>query len=215
MNFYLSRCLPSLEQKIATNYRCKGMPLSSFLLKPMQRITRYPLLIKNVSGKYSLCVLLKYFWYLLCESLPKNNSSSCWSDPGEHPRRSCRPQPTERSSGASWGTVFSGQWGGPGERELRQAGVDPEPHPMWGPYRGKHNQTWLMSIYIKFLNNGIWSRISFTSEFVLCGSKTISHTHSSKGREHFSLKQTELDSFLLFLLSTVTTYFLPFLSSST
>lgn len=28
--------------------RCKGMPLSSFLLKPMQRVTRYPLIIKNV-----------------------------------------------------------------------------------------------------------------------------------------------------------------------
>ncbi|CAE1260660.1 unnamed protein product [Acanthosepion pharaonis] len=28
--------------------RCKGMPLSSFLLKPMQRITRYPLLIKKI-----------------------------------------------------------------------------------------------------------------------------------------------------------------------
>uniref|UniRef100_A0A1A7YX17 Intersectin 2b n=1 Tax=Iconisemion striatum TaxID=60296 RepID=A0A1A7YX17_9TELE len=35
-------------KKIATNYRCKGMPLSSFLLKPMQRITRYPLHIKNI-----------------------------------------------------------------------------------------------------------------------------------------------------------------------
>ncbi|KAM9495947.1 intersectin-2a isoform 2-T3 [Clarias gariepinus] len=35
-------------KKIATNYRCKGMPLSSFLLKPMQRITRYPLLIRNI-----------------------------------------------------------------------------------------------------------------------------------------------------------------------
>lgn len=50
--FAFVRCnkisLPPLEQKIATNYRCKGMPLSSFLLKPMQRITRYPLLIKNV-----------------------------------------------------------------------------------------------------------------------------------------------------------------------
>lgn len=33
--------------------RCKGMPLSSFLLKPMQRVTRYPLIIKNVS-MYSL-----------------------------------------------------------------------------------------------------------------------------------------------------------------
>ncbi|XP_030638806.1 intersectin-2a [Chanos chanos] len=35
-------------KKIASNYRCKGMPLSSFLLKPMQRITRYPLHIKNI-----------------------------------------------------------------------------------------------------------------------------------------------------------------------
>ncbi|XP_048105795.1 intersectin-2a isoform X3 [Alosa alosa] len=35
-------------KKIATNYRCRGMPLSSFLLKPMQRITRYPLIIKNI-----------------------------------------------------------------------------------------------------------------------------------------------------------------------
>ncbi|XP_061091351.1 intersectin-2-like [Conger conger] len=35
-------------KKIATDYRCKGMPLSSFMLKPMQRITRYPLIIKNV-----------------------------------------------------------------------------------------------------------------------------------------------------------------------
>ncbi|XP_038132470.1 intersectin-2a isoform X2 [Cyprinodon tularosa] len=35
-------------KKVATNYRCKGMPLSSFLLKPMQRLTRYPLLIKNI-----------------------------------------------------------------------------------------------------------------------------------------------------------------------
>ncbi|KAM4529304.1 intersectin-2a isoform 2-T2 [Fundulus diaphanus] len=35
-------------KKVATNYRCRGMPLSSFLLKPMQRLTRYPLLIKNI-----------------------------------------------------------------------------------------------------------------------------------------------------------------------
>ncbi|XP_062857887.1 intersectin-2a [Trichomycterus rosablanca] len=35
-------------KKIATNYLCKGMPLSSFLLKPMQRITRYPLIIRNI-----------------------------------------------------------------------------------------------------------------------------------------------------------------------
>lgn len=41
--------LPTLLQKLASDPRCKGMPLSSFLLKPMQRITRYPLLIRSVS----------------------------------------------------------------------------------------------------------------------------------------------------------------------
>ncbi|XP_053781798.1 intersectin-2 isoform X2 [Desmodus rotundus] len=35
-------------KKLASDPRCKGMPLSSFLLKPMQRITRYPLLIRSV-----------------------------------------------------------------------------------------------------------------------------------------------------------------------
>ncbi|XP_029451899.1 intersectin-2 isoform X2 [Rhinatrema bivittatum] len=35
-------------KRLASDPRCKGMPLSSFLLKPMQRITRYPLIIKNI-----------------------------------------------------------------------------------------------------------------------------------------------------------------------
>ncbi|XP_063298170.1 intersectin-2 isoform X2 [Pelobates fuscus] len=35
-------------KRLATDPRCKGMPLSSFLLKPMQRITRYPLIIKSI-----------------------------------------------------------------------------------------------------------------------------------------------------------------------
>ncbi|KAE8605248.1 hypothetical protein XENTR_v10015042 [Xenopus tropicalis] len=35
-------------KRLAMDSRCKGMPLSSFLLKPMQRITRYPLIIKNI-----------------------------------------------------------------------------------------------------------------------------------------------------------------------
>ncbi|XP_074050396.1 intersectin-2 isoform X1 [Macrotis lagotis] len=35
-------------KRLACDPRCQGMPLSSFLLKPMQRITRYPLLIKNI-----------------------------------------------------------------------------------------------------------------------------------------------------------------------
>lgn len=37
-------------QRLAMDPRCKGMPLSSFILKPMQRVTRYPLIIKNVSS---------------------------------------------------------------------------------------------------------------------------------------------------------------------
>uniref|UniRef100_A0A452EED6 Intersectin 2 n=1 Tax=Capra hircus TaxID=9925 RepID=A0A452EED6_CAPHI len=39
-------------KKLASDPRCKGMPLSSFLLKPMQRITRYPLLIRSVSVQW-------------------------------------------------------------------------------------------------------------------------------------------------------------------
>ncbi|XP_069927968.1 intersectin-1 isoform X7 [Oryctolagus cuniculus] len=35
-------------KRLAMEPRCKGMPLSSFILKPMQRVTRYPLIIKNI-----------------------------------------------------------------------------------------------------------------------------------------------------------------------
>lgn len=44
--------------------RCKGMPLSSFLLKPMQRVTRYPLIIKNVRSFAKMMFLM-----LLCLQL--------------------------------------------------------------------------------------------------------------------------------------------------
>ena len=37
------------EQKCKADSRTGGLPLSSFLLKPMQRVTKYPLLIKRVS----------------------------------------------------------------------------------------------------------------------------------------------------------------------
>ena len=37
------------EAKCTQNPRTKGLPLSSFLLKPMQRVTKYPLLIKRVN----------------------------------------------------------------------------------------------------------------------------------------------------------------------
>uniref|UniRef100_UPI00398F441B intersectin-1 isoform X3 n=2 Tax=Pristiophorus japonicus TaxID=55135 RepID=UPI00398F441B len=35
-------------KRLAMDPQCKGMPLSSFLLKPMQRVTRCPLIIKNI-----------------------------------------------------------------------------------------------------------------------------------------------------------------------
>ncbi|XP_054434050.1 intersectin-1 isoform X2 [Pteronotus mesoamericanus] len=35
-------------KRLAMDPRCKGMPLSSFILKPMQRVTRYPLIVKNI-----------------------------------------------------------------------------------------------------------------------------------------------------------------------
>uniref|UniRef100_A0AAR5QBU5 Intersectin-1 n=1 Tax=Dendroctonus ponderosae TaxID=77166 RepID=A0AAR5QBU5_DENPD len=37
-----------LVRKCQNNYMTKGMPLSSFLIKPMQRITKYPLLISKI-----------------------------------------------------------------------------------------------------------------------------------------------------------------------
>ncbi|XP_013413935.1 intersectin-1 [Lingula anatina] len=37
-----------VAKKCSTDHRTKGMPLSSFLLKPMQRITKYPLMIEKI-----------------------------------------------------------------------------------------------------------------------------------------------------------------------
>lgn len=46
-----------LVKKCQQNPRTKGMPLSSFLIKPMQRITKYPLIIKKVFGISSTFVI--------------------------------------------------------------------------------------------------------------------------------------------------------------
>ncbi|XP_076372509.1 dynamin associated protein 160 isoform X6 [Tachypleus tridentatus] len=46
-----TECVPEFKnvtKRCAMDPRTKGMPLSSFLLKPMQRITKYPLLIKKI-----------------------------------------------------------------------------------------------------------------------------------------------------------------------
>lgn len=65
--------------------------------------------------------------------------SSCCSDLGAHSRRPRRPRAPANISGAGRGAVPSGQRGGQREGELRPAGMDPEPHPVWGPYRGEHS----------------------------------------------------------------------------
>ncbi|XP_030749114.1 intersectin-1 isoform X3 [Sitophilus oryzae] len=43
-----STAFKEFSKKCQSNYKTKGMPLSSFLLKPMQRITKYPLLINKI-----------------------------------------------------------------------------------------------------------------------------------------------------------------------
>ena len=56
-----------LLKKCQTHSDVKGMPLTSYLLKPMQRITKYPLLIKKVHGAIWLvglkhwCSVVKMF----------------------------------------------------------------------------------------------------------------------------------------------------------
>lgn len=37
-----------INKHCQVDYRIKGLPLSSFLIKPMQRITKYPLLVEKV-----------------------------------------------------------------------------------------------------------------------------------------------------------------------
>lgn len=37
-----------VTKRCQSNTRIKGLPLSSFLIKPMQRITKYPLLVQKV-----------------------------------------------------------------------------------------------------------------------------------------------------------------------
>lgn len=53
----LTETLPEfvrVAQTCQQDPRTKGMPLSSFLIKPMQRITKYPLIIGKVSSLLSL-----------------------------------------------------------------------------------------------------------------------------------------------------------------
>ena len=55
------------EQKCMMDPRTAGLPMSSFLLKPMQRVTKYPLLIDRVR---LLCVLRVYHFQALHVTRP-------------------------------------------------------------------------------------------------------------------------------------------------
>ena len=60
--FCLSKVKPMMYvsslflQKCVQNPKTKGMPLSSFLLKPMQRITKYPLIVEKVNKRTLLSI---------------------------------------------------------------------------------------------------------------------------------------------------------------
>uniref|UniRef100_A0A7N6AZ97 Intersectin-1 n=1 Tax=Anabas testudineus TaxID=64144 RepID=A0A7N6AZ97_ANATE len=56
-------------KRLAMDPRCKGMPLSSFLLKPMQRVTRYPLIIKNVRKCFTSSLQLHLLSQLVFNSV--------------------------------------------------------------------------------------------------------------------------------------------------
>lgn len=61
-----------IVRKCQNNVATRGMPLSSFLIKPMQRITKYPLLISKIlentpdnhPGK-SIFFSYNYYYYLV------------------------------------------------------------------------------------------------------------------------------------------------------
>lgn len=60
---YLQRLTETLPEFVEVAHVCqqdprtKGMPLSSFLIKPMQRITKYPLIINKVRFFFLLMLL--------------------------------------------------------------------------------------------------------------------------------------------------------------
>ena len=67
------------EQRCAQDSRTGGLPLSSFLLKPMQRVTKYPLLVKRV------CLYV-------CVWVVQINSITTPPDSGLHSERSHGPR---------------------------------------------------------------------------------------------------------------------------
>lgn len=90
--------------------RCKGMPLSSFLLKPMQRVTRYPLIIKNVrraQNRIKLSAKEVHVTQCFHNFLTLSHCLSI-SDLREYSRVTSRPQPPESCIGKGRGAVFTG-----------------------------------------------------------------------------------------------------------
>lgn len=108
----------------------------------MQRITRYPLLIKNVREAVLNCgnfhrmireIIARYISLILHYLYDFYLSQSLWClkyvcvDSGEHPSSSRRSRTPAGGSRAGRGVVLAGQRGREGERKLRSAGMDPEP----------------------------------------------------------------------------------------
>lgn len=119
------------------------MPLSSFLLKPMQRITRYPLHIKNVSTPTVACCMPCSEPKRLCFKMVKLGVFLGSSpDSREYSWASCGSRSVTRGFGEGWGAVLSGQWRRKRKRELGPTWVDPKPCPMWRNHRGEQ-QDWI------------------------------------------------------------------------
>lgn len=108
------RCV---SQRLAMDPRCKGMPLSSFLLKPMQRVTRYPLIIKNVRTAH------KHISPTVTEGVLRLSITSIFEpqihsflffrpliiDLRKYSRLTSRPQPPESCPGEGRGAVLAGE----------------------------------------------------------------------------------------------------------
>lgn len=62
-----------VTKRCQSNSRIKGLPLSSFLIKPMQRITKYPLLVQKVGIIYFYIFVILIHFIQILEHTPTNH----------------------------------------------------------------------------------------------------------------------------------------------
>jgi len=132
-----------LTRKLQGNPETKKLPLSSFLIKPMQRITRYPLLIKKVKWKPPI---EGFHMYLNPNNAEVHQRISNWADIGAHTRYSFGQTEFGGSLGQSRGTLCPSQWRSPGEGEFGSFGMDAESHQLYWTRGTTHFQ-----LYDKFV----------------------------------------------------------------